>query len=104
LLSAEGQTGGTWELPECQRSFGNGKELWVEQCVNVIVCCSNVALPNCRASNTDSGSLYVDHRQKVPPVVKERRKQAKENKKLIKRMIKRNETENRCYDVRTDGI
>jgi hypothetical protein len=52
--------------------------------------------------------LHVDHRQKEPPVVEERKKQRmkerKENMRLIKRMITGNETENRCCDVRTGGI
>jgi hypothetical protein len=51
------------------------KERWVGQCVNVIVCCSNVALPHCTASHTESSSLYGDHRQTVPPAVKETNKQ-----------------------------
>jgi preprotein translocase subunit YajC len=40
----------------------------------------------------------------VPPVVREQKKERKENMKMIKRMITGNEIENRCWDVRSGDI
>ena len=52
----------------------------------------------------DSSSLHADHRQTVPPVVKEKKKERKENLRMVKRMITGNEIENSCRDVRTGDI
>jgi len=40
----------------------------------------------------------------VPPVVKEKKKERKENLRMVKRMITGNEIENSCRDVRTGDI
>jgi hypothetical protein len=73
LLSAEGRRAEAGNFPRVS-GLSEMEERWLEQCDNVIVCCSNVALPNCTESYIDRSIFYGDQRQKVPLVVKERKK------------------------------
>jgi len=79
LLSAEEQTGEAWEPLKFGALSEMGKR-WVEQYVNIIVNCSNVALPTARRQILDSSNPH-GNRQTVPLVVKEKKKEGKKERR-----------------------